>query len=90
MTITAQEQKAVTAAIDVLRNPRTTKFLVEAIFKDHRTIQQLVLRSVLAIVEQGGKAYMAKAYDARNEASLTACRAAYGAMDELPEQFPYI
>ena len=90
MTITAPEQQAVTAAIDVLRNPRTATFLVEAIFKEHRTIQQLVLRSVLAIVEEGAAAYEHNAYDARNEASVTTCWDAWGSMPDLPERFPYI
>ena len=88
--ITAQETTAVTAAIDVLRNPRTTKFLVEAIFRDHRTIQQLVLRGVLTIVEEGAAAYERDAYDARNEASVSACCEAYSGMPELPERFPYV
>ena len=90
MTITTQEQAAVTAAIDVLRNERTAKFLVEAIFRDHRTIQQLVLRGVLAIVEEGAAAYERKAYDARNEASLRFCCETYGGMPPLPARFPYI
>ena len=88
--ITAQETTAVTAAIDVLRNPRTTKFLVEAIFRDHRTIQQLVLRGVLAIVEEGADAYGRGAYDLRNQAALEACICAMEGTTVLPERFPYV